>query len=246
MPGREPGASRYQLISVVFVVLIAAELLRGRRLAGAARWLFAALAAAAFVSNLGALREGQDYLRFQSQSNLATLAALDGARAEINPAFVIGPDITGTPFLSPTPASTYFAAVDRWGSPAEFHSNPADQPEAARENADRVLAAALGLKLVAAAPSAIPDPPTNCSTVEPDPFSGSATFELPRGGAYVAADRPVDMKIRRWADGSYPVDLGTSPGPVSALTVFADDFTDPWTAQVPTSDPFTVCPLPPG
>jgi hypothetical protein len=244
--GREPGASRYQLISVVFVVLIAAELLRGRRLAGGARWLFAALAAAAFVSNLGALRQGQHYLRFQSQSNLATLAALDGARAEIDPSFVIGPDITGTPFLSPYPASTYFAAVDRWGSPAENHSNPADGPEGARENADRLLAAALKLVLFPLTPSDVSDHPAGCSTVQPDPSSASAAFDLPRGGALVTADRPVEMHLRRWADASYPVDLGTSSSPIVALAVPVDSFAEPWTAEVQSSNPVKVCPLPGG
>ena len=244
--GREPGASRYQLISAVFVVLIAAELLRGRRLTGGARWLFAALAAAAFVSNLGALREGQHYLRFQSQSNLATLAALDGARAAIDPSFVIGPDVTGTPFLSPYPASTYFAAVDRWGSPAENHPNPADQPEGARENADRVLAAALDLSLQPAAQSGIPNGSTDCLTVRPDPSSGSAAFPLPGGGALLAADRPVEVQIRRWADASYPVDLGTAPSPVTVLSVPPDSFTDPWTAEVRSSAAFRVCRLPSG
>jgi hypothetical protein len=244
--GREPGASRYQLISVVFVVLIAAELLRGRRLAGGARWLFAALAAAAFVSNLGALRQGQHYLRFQSQSNLATLAALDGARAEIDPSFVIGPEITGTPFLSPYPASTYFGAVDRWGSPAENHSDPADEPEGARQNADRLLAAALGLVLLPLAPSDVPDHPAGCSTVQPDPGSGSAAFELPRGGALVTADRPVQMRLRRWADASYPVDLGTSSSPSVALAVPVDSFAEPWTAEVQSAGPIKVCPLPGG
>jgi hypothetical protein len=243
--GREPGASRYQFIGAVFVVLIAAELLRGRRLVGGARWLFAALAAAALVSNIGALRQGQHYLRFQSQSNLATLAALDGARAQINPAFVIGPDITGTPFLSPYPASTYFAAVDRWGSPAENHSDPADQPEGARQNADRLLAAALGLALVPVSPSDVPDRSADCSTVKPDPGSASAAFDLPEGGALVAADRPVEMQLRRWSDADYPVDLGTSSSPVAALAVPADSFAEPWTAEVRMSAPVKVCPLSP-
>ena len=84
--GREPGASRYQLIGAVFVVLIAAELLRGRRLSD--RWLaiLGVLAAAVLVSNIGALRAGEQFLRAETDSNLAALAAIDGGARVDRPA----------------------------------------------------------------------------------------------------------------------------------------------------------------
>ena len=62
----------------------------------------------------------------------------------------------------------------------------------------------------------------------------------------MAADRPVAVQVRRWADASYPVDLGTSPSRVTALPVPADSFTDPWIARVETSGPINICPLSPG
>lgn len=241
-PGREAGASRYQLIAAVFVVLIAAELLRGERLRGGWRWVFAAACGLAVVSNLGALRFGEHYLRDRTDSTLASLSALEGARDAIDPEMVIAGGAPGSPFPSNYTAGQYFAAVDRWGSPVGSGESPADGPEAARSGADQLLAAALGL---AAAPSA-PDGQAGdaCTTARPDAASGVASLELPAGGARLSSAREMTIALRRWSLEDFPVELGSAaPGAGVDVAIPTDSFDQPWSAAVRTAGDVEVCPL---
>lgn len=142
IPGREPGASRYQLIGAVLVVLIAAELLRGMR--PSPRWLalIGVLAIAAIVSNFGALRAGEHFLRDRSDENSAKLAALDIARNAISPDVELH-DARGSPFTALASAQSYFDAVDRWGTPISDPNAALNRTEAVRKSADRFLSGLL-------------------------------------------------------------------------------------------------------
>lgn len=243
IPGREPGASRYQLISAVFIVLIGAELLRGKRLRGPAFAVVALLAAAAIIANLGALRDGEHFLRDRSDAALAQLKAIDLARDQIDPSVVLQPTPT-SPFPQPVELSTYLGAVDRWGSPVDSVDSPAELPEPARQNVDAYLAAALGLTVADAGGSA--DGETRCADVAIDPATGIAIAELPAGGArFELAGGAGDVALRRWSEAGYPVDLGPA-GESFALEIPADDSDQPWTAQVqagPGASGLRICPL---
>lgn len=235
IPGREAGASRYQLIGAVFVVLIAAELLRGRRLSRG--WLVVAgvVAAGAILSNLGALREGERFFREKSDTNIAALAALEGARDSIDPARVITPGFAGTPFPQSVMVSDYFDAVDRWGSPAADYRSLVLGTQRGREAADGLLAGAFGLQL---SPGGRPAAAPGCSRVGP----AADEVELPPGGGRLSADGIADVRLRRWAERA-TVDLGRADPGSYSLEIPTDDFDQPWTLDLRGADSASVCPL---
>ena len=80
IPGREPWASRYQLMDAALLIVIAAELFRPVRLR---RWqaaVIGVLALFVLVTNLDELRNGYRFLREQSTYTKADLGALEIAR----------------------------------------------------------------------------------------------------------------------------------------------------------------------
>ncbi len=239
IPGREPGASRYQLIGSVLLLLGAAELFRGARLARRATWGLAVLATASVVSNIGALRNGEEFLRGESDLAEADLTALELAREHLDPSFALTPEVAGTPFLANVSASAYFEAVDRWGSPAGSTRELAQSSEEARASADSVLAAALGLELTAEESITAAGSEEACEVIASE--SGSATpIELPAGGATIEPEAgSVQLRLRRFAEADYPVDLGTIDGPAS-LTIPTDSSTRPWVAEIAGDAPTTM------
>ena len=237
--GREPGASRYQLIGAVFIVLMASELLRGRRLEAGGRWVLGGLAALALLSNLGALRQGEHFFRAQSESTLASLAALEGARGAADPGFLITFTTPGNPFRSAHTVGTYYEAVDRWGSPSGDAPDPAEQPEPARAGADQLLSSVYGLTLESGSSKTAFD----CTEVEPDPGTDAATVDLPAGGAEFILSGPTSVRLRRWSEGDFPVDLGPAQGASAALAIPVDEFDRSWTAELTAPGPTQVCPL---
>jgi hypothetical protein len=241
IPGREPGASRYQLIGAVFVVLIVSELLRGRRPTGGWQWVLAGVAAAAVLSNLGALHQGERFLRAHSEANLAGFAALDGARDAIDPELLVSYSAPGNPFGAGYPVAGYYDAVDRWGSPAAGEPDPAQQPEPARQSADGLLAYALGLHLEA--PPAGTGANGTCETVAPGAATATVTAELPAGGAELRFEGTPAVRLRRWAQEDYPVELGRPAGSPAVLEIPADDFDQPWVAELATAGSVDICPL---
>lgn len=241
IPGREPGASRYQLIGAVLVCLIGAELLRGRRLRG--RWLalVGVLAAAAIVSNIGALGQGERYLRGRSDENKAMLAALAGARGVIPGDFDLhaAPE---TPFTAHAPAAYYFAALDRWGNPVADPTRALGGPAPARKAADRFLAAALGVRPV-------PVSGTNtshldaCVELARDPATGALAGQLPIGGGILISDAAIgSLRLSRWSQASPSVDLGAPATATATLILIpADDYEQPWRVQVRTVRTAQLC-----
>jgi hypothetical protein len=239
IPGREPGASRYQLIGSALLLLTASELFRGARVGRMLGWALAALAVASIVSNIGALRDGERFLRAQTEIARADLAALELLRDDVPPTFSLSPDFAGTPFLAAVSASAYFEAVDRWGSPAASATDLPASPESARSSADAVLAVALELQLAADGPAASTE---DCETVSGDVRAGGSV-PLPPGGAVIDPDRVARVRLRRFARADYPLDLGTADGR-STLAIPVDGSDEPWTAQITSaSGVVRVCPL---
>lgn len=239
IPGREPGASRYQLIGAVLLLLLAAELLRGARAGRALTWGLVALAVMSIVSNIGALRDGERFLRTQSHISRADLAALELAREQVDPTFSLTSDVAGTPFLFRVQASEYFAAIDRWGSPAASAGELPASPESARSSADTVLAAALDLRLEPGAPAA---DSSSCETADPGPGGGVSIVLPPGGAAFESEGGSVRVRLRRFAQLDYPVDLGTA-GTAAVLAIPTDAAEQPWTAEVTSGSPTRICPL---
>ena len=132
---REPTSARYQYPGAVFLLLIAAEVLRGVRINTRALALGSALTALAVLSGLWFLHLGQsNFLKPSSEGLRARLAAVEIARDRVDPGFVVPTSIFDT-----TDARTYLSAADAYGSPAYSESELASGTVAARAGADNVL-----------------------------------------------------------------------------------------------------------
>lgn len=216
-PGRVPWASRYQLPGAVFVLLVAAELLRGVKLTR--RLLPPALAvlAAAVASNLLFMHEAYESYASSTKLVRANLTALEIARNTVDPAFFIEEEFADTGF-DHIDAASYFSAVDAYGSPAYTIGELQESPEPARFAADKVLLNALRVVVEPISRSAVPR--ANCFSVK-----GSREFPVPPGGvAIVAGAKPVtDIQMRRFAtpaEGTpMPVDFQAAIGPKEAVAI---------------------------
>ena len=252
-PGRGPTESRYLLPGAVFVLMIAAELLRGVRLSRVAIAACYVVGALVVVNNVYVLRDA--YIAYRNTSDLikADLGAVEIARARIATPFFLDEETAGTAYVGVT-TSGYLSAADAYGSPADDPAAIAAEPEPARVAADRVLARALGVSLARArnAPAASGVPPQvagppgargstsgDCVIVDPP----GAILTLPPGGAIVRASRyGVSLALRRFAVDSFPIP--TAPlgrGQVGVLRIPPDRAAEPWELAVRSEAPVTVC-----
>lgn len=253
MPGRNPDASRYQYVSVVLAMLVAAELLRGVRVA---RWAMAigfAVAAVAIASNVHWLHKSYYAYRQTSQLEKADLAALDIAHETVEPGFVLDEEFALTAYVH-IEAGPYFAAREQFGTPAYDLSELAQAPSVPRSAADKVLFRALRVKPTptraeaprqgAPAGSGKIRVPAGACVAAGD--AGKAFFVLPPGGATVeAGGRPIeDMRLRRYADEfSVDVKAGVAAGGAIALRIPRDLSPVPWKLGLKGDGPVTVCGL---
>jgi hypothetical protein len=240
---RPPGALRYMYMGAVGVLLVAAAAAAPLRLSGRGLAVLFAVAAFSLVTNLALLREGAaQYREEYSARAQAQFAALELARGHVDPAF--DPAAAVPPDVSPvsSPAGTYFEVVDRYGSPAFTISELERQRESTREVADRILAAALDLRL-----EAPPEPePRPCFAVRAPERGGTVDFELPPEGAVVRARGAAvaSLAVGRFAAAA-SVELGDlAPEEPAAIRVPPDDAPRPWRVTVDGAEAVGVCPLP--
>jgi hypothetical protein len=237
---RTPTTTRYQYPGAVFVLLIAAEALRGVRPRTAVIAGMAAITVAAVLSGLWFLHLGySDNRKPHSDLLRAKLAAIEIARNTV-------PRRTQLPHLKKIHAGPYLSAVDAFGSPAYSEPELASSSEDARVEADNMLRSALGIKLVrqqtSPASSAGGGPERGCRTVRGSPTEETGVELLPgkvtlRGGAATGAE----VLLARFSDG-FSVDLGgLQPGSASSLTIPADRSTRPWRLGLRAAGPVTVC-----
>ncbi len=238
---RQPTFSRYMYPGAIFVLMIAAELLRGvRPRPGAVVGVFAVITVAV-VGNLEALR--QDYnTRLPSTAVIAGgLGALDIAADTADPALVLDESNSDFAYYGLIDAGSYLAASREYGSlgysPAELES----APERGRVAADKVLATALRLQV---RPPAVRPPDAGCTQVareDADP----ETITLPPGGATirVAPGAEAELALRRYATESFPIDAGAVAGGDAVELAIPTDRSDrPWQVQVGGAGSFAVCP----
>jgi hypothetical protein len=241
-PLRAPTSGRYQYPGGVFVLLIAAELLRGvwvgrRALAGAA-----VVTGVAVFSGLVFLHQGYRSLRSASETQRAQLAAVEIARQ------TVAPGLTLMSGFNPIEAGAYLSAADAFGSPAYTQVELVSSPDSAHTVADKVLVEALPIEL---APASRVSPGAaagrgpvgrRCRTVKASPAAG--TGSLLRPGEFTLKARAAtgaEVLLGRFSDG-LPVDLGTlRPGPGGSLTIPADRSTRPWRLGLRGEGPVTVC-----
>jgi hypothetical protein len=260
IPGREAIASRYQYVSDVFILMIAAELLRGARLSRPLAILLPIALAAILISNLTLLHQGYANYRAVSDIERSDLGVLDITRGLVRPTFVVSQDTDPNLPFSLTDPGSYFAAEDEFGSPGFSARQIIGTSETARVSADHVLSGALGLRMVralavgtAAGPPPILKGPAQallsksgtCMTVMASRVDAPLLI-APKGGVLLqAASRSeVRVRLRRFAQRSLPVDLGTLRGGTTRrLAIPADRAAVPWRLSLQGAGPITVCGL---
>ena len=270
--------SRYQYMGAIFILLIAAELLRGIRIRGIGWILLAASTALIALSGAGLLNTASKNYRAAGEIGRADLAALEIARGQVKPGFDLcnprpdgfcDPSLAGT--VIPVTAGPYFKRIDDFGSPAYTVEELLSSSEQARQAADRVLAAALGLRLdpLQAFPSpggpapvllgpaaAMLGESTGCLTVQAAE-QNAPLLEAPTGGVVLKArgashaqvrlrrfssqERPIDLGL---SSEVRPIDLGTlSSGQIAQIAIPADRASETWKLSLHGSGPLTVCGL---
>jgi hypothetical protein len=239
---RPPTSGRYQYQGAIFVLLIAAELLRGVRVGRRALAGAAVVTGVAVLSGLALLHDGYKFYRGESEGERAQLAAVEIARQ------TVAPGLTLMSGLNSIEAGAYLSAVDAFGSPAYTQVELVSSPGPARTAADKVLAEALPIRL---APASRVSPGAaagrgpagrGCRTVKASPAGGTGSFLRP--GEFTLKARAAtgaEVLLGRFSDG-LPVDLGTlRPGPGGSLTIPADRSTRPWRLGLRGAGPVTVC-----
>jgi hypothetical protein len=259
MPGREPDASRYQYVGVVFLLLIAAELLRGVEIGRTATIVLFVVAGCSIASNVQNLISAyDDTYRPIAQLEKADLAALDIVRDTVEPGFVLSEDIADTGFVH-VEAGRYLEAREQFGTPAYSEAELVEAAGFARFAADKVLFNALGIELEPGPEGAVPesapaatDGPEGvlavatgeCATV---PSDGAVTplVALPPAGAEIRAGAsPVgNVSMDRFSSGEFPIVMteGVPASRVATLAIPPDRSSVPWKVLLETASPAVIC-----
>jgi hypothetical protein len=241
IPGREAHTSRYMYAGAAFVLLLAADLLRGVRISRTVLLVAAAVTVAAVAANLVPLRDGERWLRAQTVLTRADLAAIEISRRTVDPSFGLTPEVAGTASLGDILAGNYLEAADEHGSPAYTQAELAAAPEEGRRQADVVLSRALGM-VTETRQGVDPSAPRGaCVAVSGErprdvPISpGTTWIVVPPGG-------PAEFFLRRFTVGEYPVSTAGAAGDTTTLLeIPADASARPWRLRVEAEQGAEVC-----
>ena len=241
---RTPTTGRYQYPGAVFVLLIAAELLRGIRVDRRALVPAAAVTLAAAVSGIVLLHDGYDFRREASDDLRARLAAVEIGQGHEVPHAVVFFHL----FVASN-VSDYLSTVDEFGSPAFSQEQLMARGEADRAAADGQLASVEGIKLQQIALGAGPGAqPSGACQVVNGSASNAATALGPgnyalrtRGQPAAGGQQSVTVRAARFADGPN-VDLGfVGQQTESTLDIPQDPSAVPWRLYWPAGSAGTVC-----
>jgi len=256
--GRPATASRYVYLGGIFVLLLAAELLRGWRPSRLAIVGLCALTAFAVIANLSYLHGAYTSYKGTSDLERAGLGAVEIARDHVEFGFLLSEDVVGTAYVS-IEAGPYLDAVDRHGSAGYTPGEIAAAPDPVRAAADRVLAAALELPVrepaaetrpapatdSASPPAPAPAPaPASCRRLESSRVSAAAV-QLPIGGAMLRAPPRLlaEPGLRRFGAEPLPLRLEGSRDGVAALRLPPDRADAPWVLELHGAGSVAVCAL---
>jgi hypothetical protein len=241
IPGREAYSSRYLYVGGAFVLLIAADLLKGVRLG---RWALLTGGAITLVVagfNLSPLRDGRDFLKSQTVLTRADLAAIEISERTIDPSFTLTPEIAGTSFLIDVEADQYLTAVREYGSPAYTPAELTSAPELGRLQADIVLANALPVTTEFDASPA--SSRRRCLDLSGGAGQGTEPIPLRPGLTSIefAPGGPGTIRLRRFAH-RYPlVTEGIAGGSTTVLRIPPDKVARPWLLQMEAAQGVTIC-----
>jgi hypothetical protein len=245
VPGREAAATRYIYAGALFVLLMAAELLRNWRPGRNALLVTGALSLLAIGPNLAQMKEGSDFEQEQSLFTRGDIAALEIARDTVPSDYTLfPPEIAGTSSLFLVEAEKWFEAVDRWGTPAYSVAGLESAPAIARRFADLVLSQALpiGHETVPAFDRSAGSGEA-CATLE---AGQAAKKEVPVGVGQtrveVAPGPPATIGMRRFSEDEFPVQLGSVGGASTTfVTVPKDRAKKQWFVNVQAAQLVRVC-----
>jgi len=189
--GREPLASRYQLIDAALILVIVAAFFAPLRPARATVAAIVVASTIAVALNLETLfDDGYSFMHTQSEFAKVDLGALEIAGSRAAPNTWLIEAVARNPFLSGVTAERYFAVTGTKdpppvASPEEIAAAPPEQ----RQAADSVLANAYG---IARGPLRAP---ADCRAVQ------GTTVSLARGDAFVTnpGTQPVVISVGRFA-----------------------------------------------
>jgi hypothetical protein len=236
---RAPTSGRYQYPGAVFLLLIAAELLRGARIAPRTLVAGSTVTAAAVLSGVWFLHLGSSKIMSPASDSLrAELAAFEIARDRVEPGVAV------YSIFLPIRAGDYLSAADADGSPAYSESELASSPESARAAADDVLVQSLRIGLgnsQGPGPRGAGEIARSCETVS---ATGSGEPGLAVGpGEFTLRAQPGlsgEVRIGRFADG-LPVSFGSlGPEPLS-LAIPADRSARPWRVGIAGNGAVSTC-----
>jgi hypothetical protein len=218
---RFPTSSRYQYPSALFLLLVIGESLRGLRIPRAVLVLATAGAVFAAVGGVSLMeREHDERWRPAADAVRSSLAAVELAGPSANPAFPV--TFPPNPTVS---AARYLDAARDYGSPAYSEAELAKRPESEKAGADLTMAQALGLSLAPRQSTAVRCQPLTATA------SGDTGITLLPGGFTIAnqSTAPVEVMLKRFAEGDFAVSLGAlDTGVKTALVIPPDAAKRPW------------------
>lgn len=252
-------SSRYLYVGAVFILLLGAELLRGRSLSAPVMVIALVIVLAVLVVNVGLFSDAGSYERTEAQLVRTDLGALDIGRPAIAPGYVAA-DFPG--FGVVVAARPYFAAERAIGTPAASPQEIESYPDGVRREADAELIAIHRVRLtpaVAAAASAIVPRvdavlggvvkrSRSCLAFSPAAVLSPAgahelQLTLPAGGMRIRArGGPAAVAVRRFSTSFQTVGSVASGGSAD-LAIAADLATAAWHVRVAPSSGVTVCGL---
>jgi hypothetical protein len=221
--GGNPDAGRYCLVGAIFVLMVAAELVRGVRWTYLLAGVAAVLVATSIVGNLVPVRYGHQFLGTETRLLRANLAALDIAGEKTNPKFALTPEISGSDFEIVVDAGSYFKSKRRFGSAGLDETELEAAAEPLRASADDVLRAALPVTLeILPAPSSTHD----CTTLRAG--TPSETLSIPHGPIWFRAGAEgAEVATRRFADADAALGAIAAHG-TAKLSIPPDRSAVPW------------------
>jgi hypothetical protein len=217
---RGPRASRYLYPSAVFLLLILLELVRGIRPHPRLVWLGAGAVLVSLVPNLVNLNEEARQIRDFASVERSQLGALELLRDEVPGASIPGlrlqSGLLGVDREGPIAASTYFAAIDRYGSPADSPAAIAAADESQRRAFDAVLLEGNDLALSQLSPGR-PARGQSCHPAFGPSVEPGRPFSVPPPGLEIRPrkSRPqVTVLARRFASGLQRLSVPPGSGPL--------------------------------
>lgn len=232
---RPPTSSRYQLATSIFILLVAAELLRGVKFKPAVLAVAAVVAALSINGGISLMRDRVDARWIpNSESTKASLAALTIAGDSMADDFQIDLGLE-----EPVPQSDYLRSIEDHGRLGYSESELESRDPSVRTTVDSTLMTALGLELTAATP---PTGELKCRKVKPASTAAKPLTITP-GSYAIANSGRTDLTIFLGRFSDAPVlPLGSIlAGSGAGLEIPFDSSSRPWEMALDGTGTTTVC-----